>query len=57
MGKDPLTSVVNENLRLHSVTNVCVTGGSVFPVSGCANPTYTICALSIRLAEHLKTVL
>lgn len=54
MGKDPATSVVNENLRLHSIENVYCAGGSVFSTSGCANPTFTLCALSIRLAEYLK---
>jgi choline dehydrogenase-like flavoprotein len=57
MGDDPGCSVVDHNLRLHTVDNVYVAGSSVFPTSGCANPTFTICALSIRLAEHLKSVL
>ncbi len=54
MGTDPLTSVVNSDLRVHGVENLYVCGGSVFPTSGCANPTYTICALAIRLADFLK---
>lgn len=54
MGDDPATSVVNSDLRLHGAENVYCAGGSVFPTSGCANPTFTICALSIRLAEHLR---
>lgn len=53
MGRDPRDSVVDPDLRLHGVPNVYVAGGSVFPTSGCANPTFTICALSIRLARHL----
>ncbi len=53
MGEDPKTSVVNTNCRLHHTENLFVAGGSVFPTSGCANPTYTIVALSIRLAQHL----
>ena len=36
---------------------VWIAGSSVFPAGGCANPTYTIVALSIRLARHLRSVL
>ncbi len=56
MGNNPKTSVVDKNLKVHSVENLYIASGSVFPTSGCANPTYTICALSIRLAEKLKTL-
>lgn len=54
MGTDPATSVVTPDCRLHSVENVYMAGSSVFPTSGCANPTFTIVALAIRLAEHLR---
>jgi choline dehydrogenase-like flavoprotein len=54
MGIDPEHSVVNPDLRVHTVENLYVAGGSVFPTSGCANPTMTIVALSIRLAKHLR---
>jgi choline dehydrogenase-like flavoprotein len=58
MGDDPSFSVVDRNLRVHSTENLFVAGGSVFPTSGCANPTMMIGALSIRLAEHVgRTVL
>jgi choline dehydrogenase-like flavoprotein len=57
MGHSPATSVVNADCRLHTVPNVYVAGSSVFPTGGYANPTYTIVALAIRLAEHLGTVL
>jgi choline dehydrogenase-like flavoprotein len=55
MGIDPEHSVVNSDLRVHTVDNLYVAGGSVFPTSGCANPTMAIVALSIRLAKHLRT--
>jgi choline dehydrogenase-like flavoprotein len=32
-------------------------GASVFPTAGCANPTLTLVALSLRLSDHLKTEL
>lgn len=54
MGTDPATSVVDPDLRVHGVENVWCAGASVFPTSGCANPTMTIVALSIRLAAHLR---
>ncbi len=55
VGIDPEQSVLNADLRVHTVDNLYVAGGSVFPTSGCANPTMTIVALSIRLAAHLRT--
>ena len=56
MGMEPKTSVVDSNLKVHSVDNLYICSSSVFPTSGCANPTYTICALAIRLANHLNNV-
>ncbi|MBI5469883.1 GMC family oxidoreductase [Candidatus Kaiserbacteria bacterium] len=56
MGRDPKTSVVDSDMRVHGIENLYITGGSVFPTSGNANPTYTMVALSIRLAKHLKNL-
>lgn len=55
MGSDPKTSVVDKNCRIWGIGNVYISGGSVFPTSGCANPTFTVVALAIRLAEHLRS--
>jgi choline dehydrogenase-like flavoprotein len=54
MGDDPATSVVDRNLRVHGVDNLYVAGSAPFVTSGVSNPTLTITALSIRLADHLS---
>jgi len=37
-----------------SVENLFIAGSSVFPTCGYANPTWSIVALTLRLAEHLQ---
>jgi choline dehydrogenase-like flavoprotein len=54
MGADRRTSVVNSDCRIHGVRNLYVAGGAVFPTSSQANPTLTIVALALRLANHLR---
>ena len=46
--------VVDSNCKVFDIDNLYIAGASVFPVSGNANPTFTIIALSRRLADHLK---
>jgi len=53
MGDDPATSVVDRNCRVHGLANLYLAGSSVFPTTGWANPTLTIVALALRLADHL----
>lgn len=57
MSVSPREGVVDENLRIHGLTNGYVAGSSVFVRSGHANPTYTIVQLSLRLADHLAAEL
>jgi choline dehydrogenase-like flavoprotein len=52
----PEHGVVDENSRVHGTSNLFVTGSSVFPSGGYANPTLTIVALAARLGNHLKRV-
>lgn len=54
MSANPQTGVVNPDCRVHSVPNLYIASSSVFPTGGYANPTLTILALSLRLADHLK---
>jgi choline dehydrogenase-like flavoprotein len=57
MHRDPKQGVVDEHCRAHNVSNLFVAGSSVFPTGGYANPTLTVVALSIRLADHIKALL
>jgi choline dehydrogenase-like flavoprotein len=54
MHTDPAMGVVDADCRVHGVSNLYVAGSSVFPTYGCSNPTLTIVALALRLADHLK---
>ena len=54
MHADPRHGVVDPDGRVHGTPNLYVTGSSVFPSGGYANPTLTIVALAIRLADHLR---
>ncbi len=53
MAARPDDGVVDADLEVHGVRGLHVLGGSVFPTSGYANPTLTIVALALRLADHL----
>lgn len=54
MHADPRRGVVDPDCRVHGMENLYVAGASVFPTGGAASPTYSIVALAIRLADHLK---
>lgn len=54
MSTDPALGVVDANARLHGIDNLYIMGGGVFPTVSWANPTLTLLALALRLAEHLK---
>ncbi len=57
MSADPKNGVVDGDSRVHGVENLFVAGSSVFPTYGSSNPTMNLLALTLRLADHLKTVL
>ena len=54
MSNHPSVGVVDKNCRVHGMNNLYIAGSSVFPTGGHANPTVTIVALALRLADHLK---
>ena len=53
MGKESSRSVTDSTGRVHGFSNLYVVGSSVFPAASAANPTLTIVALALRLAEHV----
>jgi choline dehydrogenase-like flavoprotein len=52
MGDDPATSVVNRDGRSHDVENLYVIDGSIMPTVGGVNPTSTIQAVALCLADR-----
>lgn len=54
MGLDSMTSVVDRDLRSHDHRNMFIVGAGVFPTTGTANPTLTIAALSLRVADTIQ---
>jgi choline dehydrogenase-like flavoprotein len=55
MSTDPRKGVVDAQCKIHGVDNLFIAGSAVFPTAGYANPTLTIVALALRLAEWLKS--
>lgn len=53
MHESPRQGVVDPNSRIHGMSNMYVAGSSVFPTAGANFPTFTLVALSLRLADHL----
>ena len=54
MGTDPDRSVVNGWGRTHDVKNLFIVDGSLFTTSGGVNPTSTIQALALYIADQIK---
>jgi choline dehydrogenase-like flavoprotein len=54
MGRDPATSVVNEWGRCHDVRNLFIVDGSLFVTAAAVNPTNTIQALALHIADAMK---
>ncbi|MGA9851894.1 MAG: GMC family oxidoreductase [Gammaproteobacteria bacterium] len=53
-GTDPKTSVLDLNCKAHELDNLYITDASFFPSIGAVNPTLTIIANALRVADHLK---
>jgi choline dehydrogenase-like flavoprotein len=53
MGTDPRESVLDPDLRHHTVRNLVVLGSGAFPTAAPANPTLTLAALALRSADRI----
>ncbi len=54
MGDDPRVSVVKRSGQTHDVDNLYIIDGSVFVTAGAVNPTSTIQAVALHMAEEFK---
>ena len=57
MAHSPRAGVVDGDSRIHGFSNIYLAGSSVFPTCGYANPTFTIVAMALRLADQLERVI
>ncbi|MBW4091295.1 MAG: GMC family oxidoreductase [Proteobacteria bacterium] len=53
-GTDPASSVLDLDCKAHEVDNLYVTDASFFPSIGAVNPTLTIIANALRVADRIK---
>ena len=53
-GTDPRSSVLDLNCKAHELDNLYVADASFFPSIGAVNPTLTIVANALRVADYLK---
>jgi choline dehydrogenase-like flavoprotein len=53
-GADPATSVLDIDCRAHGIDNLYVTDASFFPSIGAVNPTLTIIANALRVADRIS---
>ncbi len=53
-GTDPATSVLDLDCKAHELDNLYVTDASFFPSIGAVNPTLTIIANALRVADRIR---
>jgi choline dehydrogenase-like flavoprotein len=52
-GRDAASSVLDLNCKAHELDNLYVVDAGFFPSIGAVNPTLTIIANALRVADHL----
>jgi len=56
MHETPQLGVVDSQCQVHGIANLYIGSSAVFPTSARSNPTLTILALCIRIADRLKQI-
>jgi len=56
MHESPQFGVVDSECKVHGISNLFIGSSAVFPTSSRSNPTMTILALSIRIADRVKQI-
>jgi choline dehydrogenase-like flavoprotein/diketogulonate reductase-like aldo/keto reductase len=54
MSVAPDQGIIDPDLSVHGTENLYLCSSAVFPCSGFSNPTHTLLALAVRLADHLR---
>jgi choline dehydrogenase-like flavoprotein len=57
MHEHPRQGVVDRDCRVHGMSNLFISGSSVFPTGSSAAPTLTIVALAVRLSDYVKSLM
>ena len=57
MHDSPSQGVVDADCKVHGIANLFIASSSVFPTGGYANPTLTVLALALRVADHVKLMM
>ena len=57
MGRNPNDSVVDADCRAHDHENLYIAGGATMPSSSCINSTLSMVAVSLRMADRLKSAM
>ena len=54
MGKDPMSSVVDPNLRVHGVLGLRVVDSSIFPQQISGHPAAPVVMVAEKISESIK---
>ena len=56
MHEDPKQGVVDADCKVHGISNLFVAGSACFTTAGAPNPTLTLIALTLRLSDHIRSL-